>query len=232
MSSSASGSGGGSFAADAPLIAPASPAAGVTSLNALAGVLTETADSLIPLTSAGTNINQGQLIAANWTLGVCRVYAVDGVNGNDANVGFADPATSSAADYAIACAAAGAAGVAKKTLAGLGAVFPRQGRGRLVERAQRLGDTMLERLGALQRETTGIGDVRGRGAMVAIELVHDNGAPDAERAKRISAACHEQGVIVLTAGTLGNVVRLLPPLMLEDALLDQGLDALESAARA
>lgn len=101
----------------------------------------------------------------------------------------------------------------------------------LVERAQRLGDCMLARLGALQKETTGVGDVRGRGAMVAIELVHDDGTPDAERAKQISVACHEQGVIVLTAGTLGNVVRLLPPLVLDDALLDQGLDALEVAVR-
>jgi 4-aminobutyrate aminotransferase / (S)-3-amino-2-methylpropionate transaminase / 5-aminovalerate transaminase len=102
---------------------------------------------------------------------------------------------------------------------------------RLVERAQRLGDRMLARLRALQKETTGVGDVRGRGAMVAIELVHDDGTPDAERARQISVTCHEQGVIVLTAGTLGNVVRLLPPLVLDDALLDQGLDALATAVR-
>ena len=71
----------------------------------------------------------------------------------------------------------------------------------------------------------------GRGAMVAIELVHDDGTPDAERAKRICASCHEQGVIVLTAGTLGNVVRLLPPLVLDETLLDEGLDALDIAVR-
>jgi 4-aminobutyrate aminotransferase / (S)-3-amino-2-methylpropionate transaminase / 5-aminovalerate transaminase len=118
----------------------------------------------------------------------------------------------------VSCAAA---------LAAIG-VIEKEG---LVERAQRLGDRMLARLGALQKDTTGVGDVRGRGAMVAIELVHDDGTPDAERAKQISVACHEQGVIVLTAGTLGNVVRLLPPLVLADALLDQGLDALEVAVR-
>ena len=88
---------------------------------------------------------------------------------------------------------------------------------------------MLERLVALQHDTTGVGDVRGRGAMVAIELVHDDGTPDAERAKRICADCHTQGVIVLTAGTFGNVVRLLPPLVLDETLLDEGLDALEKA---
>jgi len=101
----------------------------------------------------------------------------------------------------------------------------------LVERAQKLGDRMLQRLTALQGETTGIGDVRGRGAMVAIELVHDDGSPDADRAKRICASCHEQGVIVLTAGTLGNVVRLLPPLVLDENLLDEGLDAIAAAVR-
>jgi 4-aminobutyrate aminotransferase/(S)-3-amino-2-methylpropionate transaminase len=68
--------------------------------------------------------------------------------------------------------------------------------------------------------------------MVAIELVHDDGRPDADRAKQICASCHAQGVIVLTAGTLGNVVRLLPPLVLDDTLLEQGLDALCSAIRA
>ncbi len=101
----------------------------------------------------------------------------------------------------------------------------------LVERAQMLGNRMLERLVALQHDTTGIGDVRGRGAMVAIELVNDDGSPDAERAKRVCADCHTQGVIVLTAGTSGNVVRLLPPLVLDESLLDEGLDALEKAVR-
>jgi 4-aminobutyrate aminotransferase/(S)-3-amino-2-methylpropionate transaminase len=101
----------------------------------------------------------------------------------------------------------------------------------LVERAQKIGDRMLERLTALQQETTGIGDVRGRGAMVAIELVHDDGTPDADRAKQICASCHQQGVIVLTAGTLGNVVRLLPPLVLDEGLLDEGLDALAVSVR-
>lgn len=102
----------------------------------------------------------------------------------------------------------------------------------LVARARKLGDRMVERLTAMQEETSGIGDVRGRGAMVAIELVHDDGSPDADRAKRICASCHEQGVIVLTAGTYGNVVRLLPPLVLDEGLLDEGLDALAVATRA
>ena len=73
--------------------------------------------------------------------------------------------------------------------------------------------------------------MRGRGAMVAIELVHDDGTPDADRAKQICASCHEQGVIVLTAGTLGNVVRLLPPLVLDEPLLEEGLDVLAQAVK-
>jgi 4-aminobutyrate aminotransferase / (S)-3-amino-2-methylpropionate transaminase / 5-aminovalerate transaminase len=101
----------------------------------------------------------------------------------------------------------------------------------LVERAQKLGDRMLERLTGVQQETSGVGDVRGRGAMVAIELVHDDGSPDADRAKQICASCHAEGVIVLTAGTLGNVVRLLPPLVLDETLLEQGLDAVCAAVR-
>jgi 4-aminobutyrate aminotransferase/(S)-3-amino-2-methylpropionate transaminase len=101
----------------------------------------------------------------------------------------------------------------------------------LVERAQQLGTRMLERLTAVQADVDGIGDVRGRGAMVAVELVHDDGSPDADRAKRVCNACYAEGVIVLTAGTLGNVVRLLPPLVLDSGLLDEGLDALERALR-
>lgn len=68
---------------------------------------------------------------ANWTVGICRVYALDRVNGNDSNLGYADPASSSAADYAIACAAAGA--VARKTPAGIGAIIPRVGALRTAE---------------------------------------------------------------------------------------------------
>ena len=75
----------------------------------------------------------------------------------------------------------------------------------------------------------GVGDVRGRGAMVAMEFVDDDGKPDADRARRIAAACHAEGVIVLTAGTSGNVVRLLPPLTIDFALVDEALEILATA---
>jgi 4-aminobutyrate aminotransferase/(S)-3-amino-2-methylpropionate transaminase len=101
----------------------------------------------------------------------------------------------------------------------------------LVDRARSIGGVMLDALHAAQAATTGVGDVRGRGAMVAIELVHDDGSPDADRAKRISTACHQQGVIVLTAGTSANVVRLLPPLVIDGALLAEAMDILTEAIK-
>jgi 4-aminobutyrate aminotransferase/(S)-3-amino-2-methylpropionate transaminase len=77
-----------------------------------------------------------------------------------------------------------------------------------------------------------VGDVRGRGAMCAIELVADRTTKEplgADAMNGIARRCLEQGVIVLTAGTYGNVVRLLPPITIDDALLDEGLGVLEEA---
>lgn len=73
----------------------------------------------------------GQNVAGEWTLGVTRIYAVDAARPNDLGAGFTDPASSSAADYRTASVAAGA--VAKKTVAGLAAIFPKVGNGRQVE---------------------------------------------------------------------------------------------------
>ncbi|MGV9797068.1 4-aminobutyrate--2-oxoglutarate transaminase [Mycobacterium sp. NPDC003449] len=97
----------------------------------------------------------------------------------------------------------------------------------LVDRARRIGDTMLGRLTALAAADPRIGDVRGRGAMVAVELVKPGSTdPDAELTKRIAAAAHAQGLVVLTCGTYGNVLRFLPPLSMPDHLLAEGLDIL------
>jgi 4-aminobutyrate aminotransferase/(S)-3-amino-2-methylpropionate transaminase len=80
----------------------------------------------------------------------------------------------------------------------------------------------------MQANNAHVGDVRGRGAMMAIELVADDGiTPDADLTKRIAAAAHAEGVIVLTCGTYGNVLRFLPPLTIPDHLLHEGLDILE-----
>ena len=76
-----------------------------------------------------------------------------------------------------------------------------------------------------------IGDVRGRGAMLAVEIVKPGTTePDAALAGRISAACHQAGVLTLTCGTFGNVLRFLPPLVMPDALLDEALDVLDEVA--
>lgn len=103
----------------------------------------------------------------------------------------------------------------------------------LLERARRIGAVMLNRLQAMAASLPVVGDARGRGAMVAMELVGPDGiTPDKAATARVAAECHAQGLLVLTAGTYGNVVRLLPPLVIPDELLDEGLGILEAALSA
>ena len=100
----------------------------------------------------------------------------------------------------------------------------------LIARAQRIGQLATERLGRLQADDDRIGDVRGRGAMIAMELVRSGSAdPDPELTRKLVGAARSAGVIVLTCGTFGNVVRLLPPLTISDELLLEGLDVLGAA---
>ncbi|WP_029368552.1 4-aminobutyrate--2-oxoglutarate transaminase [Mycobacterium sp. UM_WWY] len=103
-------------------------------------------------------------------------------------------------------------------------------REQLVARAAAMGETMISRLTAMAAADPRIGDVRGRGAMVAVELVKPGTIePDADLTKRIAAAAHAQGLVVLTCGTYGNVLRFLPPLSMPDHLLNEGLDILAAA---
>lgn len=102
--------------------------------------------------------------------------------------------------------------------------------GGLVERAQQIGAILRERLDALRDGDPRVGDVRGRGAMVAIELVDPaTGDPDAALTARIAAYAHARGVVLLTAGTFGNVLRFLPPLSIGDELLREGLSVVAEA---
>ncbi|KHO28444.1 4-aminobutyrate aminotransferase [Mycolicibacterium setense] len=97
----------------------------------------------------------------------------------------------------------------------------------LLARATEIEKTMVGRLKAIAAEDSRIGEVRGRGAMIAVELVKAGTTePDAGLAKQVSAAAHAQGLVVLTCGTYGNVLRFLPPLSMPDHLLEEGLDIL------
>lgn len=99
----------------------------------------------------------------------------------------------------------------------------------LVTRAREIEALAKQRLESLATLEPRIAQVRGRGAMLAVELVDEAGAPDAALTRAVAVAAHQQGVIVLTCGTYGNVLRLLPPLTISDALLTEGLDVLAAA---
>lgn len=102
----------------------------------------------------------------------------------------------------------------------------------LVARARQLEGALLTSLKALAQDVTIIGDVRGRGAMIAIELVvPGTKTPHAAAAKEIVKYCNDHGVVVLTCGTAGNVIRLLPPLAITDEQLADGLSVLAQAVR-
>lgn len=100
----------------------------------------------------------------------------------------------------------------------------------LIERAQEIGVRLTARLNALRESDPRVGDVRGLGAMIAAEFVDPaTGAPDAALTAAVAKACIAEGVIVLTCGTYGNVIRFLPPLSIGDELLDEGLDVVATA---
>jgi 4-aminobutyrate aminotransferase/(S)-3-amino-2-methylpropionate transaminase len=102
----------------------------------------------------------------------------------------------------------------------------------LLERARTLGERMRARLGEMQGRHDVIGEVRGRGLMNAVELVSNRAtkAPHESAAgSRIVQRCLENGVVILKAGTFDNVIRLLPPITIDEALLDEGLDVLDEA---
>ena len=103
----------------------------------------------------------------------------------------------------------------------------------LVERAREIGAILRARLGALQESDPRIGDVRGHGAMIAAEFVDPvTKAPDAALTSAVAKAAIAEGVIVLTCGTYGNVIRFLPPLSIDDDLLGEGLDVVAAALAA
>lgn len=100
----------------------------------------------------------------------------------------------------------------------------------LLDRARSIESTMLPALLELQRRYPHmIGDVRGRGALLAVEIVRGAKVPDPESMLRVARHCHAQGLVVLTAGSFGNVLRFLPPLTIPDQLLAEGIQVLAEA---
>ena len=106
-------------------------------------------------------------------------------------------------------------------------VFEAFADGTLVDNARQIEATARAILEPLLTDTSIVADVRGRGAMLAVEFA-DRGTlvPRSELAKEIAARCHAQGLLVLVCGSYGNVIRLLPPLVIETALLADGLNVL------
>jgi 4-aminobutyrate aminotransferase / (S)-3-amino-2-methylpropionate transaminase / 5-aminovalerate transaminase len=101
----------------------------------------------------------------------------------------------------------------------------------LVERAAQLGETIRSRMSSWQQRWDAIGDVRGLGAMLAIELVHDRGTKDPapELASAVVEAAAERGLLLLKSGIYSNCIRVLLPLVISEAELDEALDVWEEA---
>jgi len=103
----------------------------------------------------------------------------------------------------------------------------------LLERATEIGRQAMARLRDLQSRYPGIGDVRGKGAMVALEFVAEDGiTPDPKTVEKVVSHARDAGLVLLPTGSYSNVIRLLPPLILTDEQLDEGLTVIERAVEA
>jgi 4-aminobutyrate aminotransferase/(S)-3-amino-2-methylpropionate transaminase len=100
----------------------------------------------------------------------------------------------------------------------------------LAGKARRIGEIMVPRLRKLAETYPSIAEVRGRGAMIAVELTKPGTVdPDPLSTAAVAKFCHAHGLVVLTCGTFGNVLRFLPPLVIGEDLLEEGLNILEDA---
>ncbi|MGB3211790.1 MAG: 4-aminobutyrate--2-oxoglutarate transaminase [Desulforhopalus sp.] len=104
----------------------------------------------------------------------------------------------------------------------------------LLERAKLLGEKLQSTLGGFQEKHALIGDVRGIGPMIAMELVQDkeNKTPAPDKAKALVKYCFERNLIILACGTYGNVIRFLMPLVITDEQLDQGMQIIDNGLTA
>ncbi|MFI5183262.1 MAG: 4-aminobutyrate--2-oxoglutarate transaminase [Vicinamibacteria bacterium] len=119
------------------------------------------------------------------------------------------------------------------SLAAAHAVLDQLASGAVFEQARRVGKAFSERATTWKARYPIVGDVRGVGAMWAIELVKDRGtrAPAKDETSAVSRRCYERGLVTITAGTYGNILRTLMPLVIRDEELQEGLDVLEGAIR-
>jgi 4-aminobutyrate aminotransferase len=102
----------------------------------------------------------------------------------------------------------------------------------LIENSARMGARLQDELKTLQNSFPSIGDVRGLGLMVGVEFATEDGQPDTKTAKAVIAKCLENGLILLPCGTYGNVIRWIPPLVINDSHLDQALEIFAGALEA
>lgn len=99
---------------------------------------------------------------------------------------------------------------------------------KLLDRANSFGEKFQERFGQLTVRFPEIGDVRSIGAMCAIEFFDENDQPNGQKVREILAKAHQQGLIIMSAGLYGNVIRLLAPLVITDDQIEEGFDVLDS----
>ncbi|MCW5629626.1 MAG: 4-aminobutyrate--2-oxoglutarate transaminase [Rhodoferax sp.] len=102
----------------------------------------------------------------------------------------------------------------------------------LCARAEKIGNKLTRHLEALRAKVPAISDVRGLGCMVAVEFAKPDGTPDVDFTKRVQKHAQDAGLLLLTCGVYGNVIRFLFPLTIEDAVLDEGLAILSQAMTA
>jgi len=105
---------------------------------------------------------------------------------------------------------------------------------RIPAHAQRTGDRVKARFRQWAEQFPCIGDVRGLGAMIGMEIVtdRDSRTPDKAMTGKILAAALERGLVLLSSGTFGNTIRVLAPLTTDDAVIDEGLDVMGAALEA
>ena len=106
-------------------------------------------------------------------------------------------------------------------------VFEEIETGQLISRARAIGQEMTQQLRTIAATTDIVGEIRGRGAMIAVELVQPGTRePHRDAVAALARHCHNNGVLTLTAGTFGNVLRFLPPLTISDELLAEAFEVL------